>query len=37
MGTERAPYHLYPLLGIVLLAVGIVALTYRIKHPPPAK
>jgi hypothetical protein len=28
------PYHLYPLLGIVLLIVAVVAISYRIKHPP---
>ena len=27
-------YHLYPLLGIVLLSVAVVAIVYRIKHPP---
>jgi len=37
MATERRPYHLYPLLGIVLVAVAVMALAYRIKHPPPAK
>lgn len=27
------PYHLYPLLGIVLLIVAVAAIVYRIKHP----
>jgi hypothetical protein len=28
------PYHLYPLLGIVLLSVAVAAIVYRVKHPP---
>lgn len=31
--TGTRPYHMYPLLGIVLLGIAIAALTYRIKHP----
>ena len=31
---ERRPYHLYPLLGVVLLGVVAVGLYYRIKRPP---
>jgi hypothetical protein len=34
MASERRPYHLYPLLGIVFLAVAVIAIAYRIKHPP---
>ncbi|MDT4894483.1 MAG: hypothetical protein QOE97_3518 [Pseudonocardiales bacterium] len=34
MTTDRRPYHLYPLLGLVLLAVAVAALMYRMKHPP---
>jgi hypothetical protein len=33
VNTAR-PYHLYPLLGIVLLGVAVVAIIYRINHPP---
>ena len=28
------PYHLYPLLGIVLLVIAVLAISYRLKHPP---
>jgi hypothetical protein len=31
---QRRPYHLYPLLGLVLLAVVGIGLYYRLKHPP---
>jgi hypothetical protein len=31
---ERRPYHLYPLLGLVLLAAMGIGLYYRVKHPP---
>ena len=34
MSTQRRPYHLYPLLGLVLLGVIAIGLYYRIKHPP---
>jgi hypothetical protein len=34
VSSERRPYHLYPLLGLVLLAVVGVGLYYRLKHPP---
>ena len=37
MAGERRPYHLYPLLGIVFVAVAVIAIVYRIKHPPPGK
>jgi hypothetical protein len=37
MDSGRRPYHLYPLLGIVFIAVAIIAIAYRIKHPPPGK
>jgi hypothetical protein len=32
--TERRPYHLYPLLGLVFIAATAIGLYYRIKHPP---
>jgi hypothetical protein len=32
--TERRPYHLYPLLGLVLVAAMAIGLYYRIKYPP---
>jgi hypothetical protein len=32
--TERRPYHLYPLLGLVLVAAMAVGLYFRVKHPP---
>lgn len=31
---ERRPYHLYPLLGLVLLAAMAVGLYFRVKRPP---
>jgi hypothetical protein len=32
MTKERRPYHLYPLLGLVLLAAMGIGLYYRVKH-----
>jgi hypothetical protein len=32
--TERRPYHLYPLLGLVLVAAMAIGLYFRIKYPP---
>jgi hypothetical protein len=32
--AERRPYHLYPLLGLVLVAIMAIALYYRVKYPP---
>jgi hypothetical protein len=32
--SQHRPYHLYPLLGLVLLGAVIAGLYYRIKHPP---
>jgi hypothetical protein len=29
---ERRPYHLYPLLGLVLVAAMGIGLYYRVKH-----
>ena len=34
MSKEARPYHLYPLLGLVLVGVVAVGLYYRVKHPP---
>jgi len=31
---ERPPYHLYPLLALVLAGVVVVGLYYRFKNPP---
>ena len=28
------PYYLYPLLAIVLLGIAVIAIVYRVKHPP---
>jgi hypothetical protein len=30
--SERRPFHLYPLLGLVLLAAMGIGLYYRVKH-----
>jgi len=30
--AERRPYHLYPLLGLVLVAAMAIGLYYRVKH-----
>jgi hypothetical protein len=32
--TERRPYHLYPVLALVLVAAMAIGLYFRIKHPP---
>lgn len=34
MTTERRPYHLYPVLALVLLAAMAIGLYLRIKYPP---
>jgi hypothetical protein len=34
MNSARRPYHLYPLLALVLAAVAVAAIVYRVKHPP---
>jgi len=34
MTTERRPYHLYPLLGLVLVAAMAIGLYYRVKRSP---
>ncbi len=36
MSSSHRPYHLYPLLGIVMLVIGVLAIRHRLKEGPPA-
>ena len=35
--SAKRPYHLYPLLALVLLGIAVVAIVYRVRNPPAEK
>ena len=36
MTSEHRPYHLYPLLGVVMLVIAFLAIRYRLREGPTA-